>query len=207
MTSTTDKDTKADLIEAAERLLATRGIGAVTAMDIVNQAKARNASAVRYHFGNLENLIQAVFQRRLSDIDQARIHLLQELDSSGRGLVLEQVLDTLARPLLHACETQGGRFYVLFLAQLASDPKLPLDDLITQHMPESLKQVRARITEILPDLPADLLDHRIRSISTIGIGLVADFARQPAEIRSASLERTAGEISACLAALVTAPHA
>ena len=200
------KDTKSELIQAAERLLAVRGIGAVTAMDIVKDANARNASAVRYHFGSLENLIKAVFERRLNDIDQARLRLLEDLDLSGRGLELEAVLDVLARPLLNSCESQGGRFYVLFLAQMNSHPRVSFDDFIAQHMPESLKLVHERIATILPDLPPSVREQRIRKLSSIGICLVADYARQSAEHRASSLEQTAGEISACVAAYLTAPH-
>lgn len=46
------KDTRAALIEAAERLLATRGFGGVTAMEITKEANAWNTSAVRYNFGS-----------------------------------------------------------------------------------------------------------------------------------------------------------
>ena len=200
------KDTKSELIAAAERLLAVQGIGAVTAMDIVKEANARNASAVRYHFGNLENLIQAVFERRLNDIDQSRTRLLKDLDSSGRGRMLEPLLDVLARPLLQACETQGGRFYVLFLAQIINNPIIDFDDLTAEHRPHSVKLIHDRIAEVLPDLPADIRQKRIRKLNTIGIALVADYARQPEKAMSSSLERAAGEISACLAALLNAPN-
>lgn len=206
MTKTVHKDTKAELIEAAERLLATRGIGTVTAMEIIKDANARNASAVRYHFGNLENLIQAVFEKRVSEIDQDRLQHISQLDERGDGNDLKMLLGVIARAPLESCETEGGQFYAQFLAQLSADPRFDVEELLGDFLPESMRLVRGRIIQILADHPRDHLIDRVRRLNTIAISLVADYARRKAGGTAPTINVAAGEIANCLAAFLTAPY-
>lgn len=206
MTKTAAKDTRSELIEAAERLLATRGIGAVTAMEIIKEANARNASAVRYHFGNLENLILAVFEKRVSEIDQDRLQHIYQLDERGQGHDLKMLLGVIARAPLESCETEGGRFYAQFLAQLSADPRFDIEGLIADILPESMRLVRERIGQILAVHPRERLHDRIRRLNTIAISLVADYARRQTSGTAQSINVAAGEIANCLAAFLNAPY-
>lgn len=206
MTKTAAKNTKEELIDAAERLLATRGIGAVTAMEIIKDANARNASAVRYHFGSLENLIRAVFEKRVSEIDQDRLLHISRLDKIGHGRDLNMLLDVIARAPLESCETEGGRFYAQFLAQLSADPRYDIEDLLVDFLPESMRLVRERIAQILTDHPRQHLDDRIRRLNTIAISLVADYARRKTSGTAPSIDVAAGEIANCLVAFLNAPY-
>lgn len=206
MTKTVAKNTKSELIEAAERLLATRGIGAVTAMEIIKDANARNASAVRYHFGSLENLIRAVFEKRVSEIDQDRLLHVARLDELGQGHDLKMLLDVIARAPLESCETEGGRFYAVFLAQLSADPKFDIEGLVADFLPESMRLVRERIGHILTVHPRERLDDRVRRLNTIAISLVADYARRKTSGTAPSIDVAAGEIANCLVAFLNAPY-
>lgn len=206
MAKTDARDTKAELIEAAERLLATRGIGAVTAMEVIKDANARNASAVRYHFGSLENLIRAVFEKRVSEIDQDRLLHISRLDELGQGHDLKMLLDVIARAPLESCETEGGQFYAQFLAQLFADPRFDIEDLLADFLPESMRLVRERIAQILAEYPQECLDDRIRRLNTIAISLVADYARRKTSGTAPTIKVAAGEIANCLAAFLNAPY-
>jgi AcrR family transcriptional regulator len=65
--------TREALLRAAEHLFARRGFD-VPVHDIHAQAGQRNASALHYHFGDLDGLTRAVFERHaLSDEDVAMI--------------------------------------------------------------------------------------------------------------------------------------
>ncbi len=56
---------RSDILDAAERLIAERGIQ-VPLRDIAVAAGQRNNSAVNYHFRNRQDLIDAIVRRRLS---------------------------------------------------------------------------------------------------------------------------------------------
>ena len=58
------KDTKRDILDAAEQLFAVRGPHATSLRQIIGRAKV-NLAAVHYHFGSKELLLRAVMARRL----------------------------------------------------------------------------------------------------------------------------------------------
>src|SRR5262245_39243766 len=87
--------TRERLLDAAERLFATRGFEATSLRDVTSQAKA-NIAAVNYHFGSKDALVRAVFERRLGEVNRRRIELL---DARGRGRPdPEQILHAFIAP-------------------------------------------------------------------------------------------------------------
>ena len=62
MTKAVSKDTRAAILDAAERLMAEHGINGVSLRTILAEAKA-NAAALHYHFGSREDLIAAILGR------------------------------------------------------------------------------------------------------------------------------------------------
>ena len=69
------------LISSAERLFAERGVDAVPVGDVSRAARQRNNSAVQYHFGDKEGLVQAVVDKHQEGIDAQRVELLDRLDT------------------------------------------------------------------------------------------------------------------------------
>ena len=67
-----EHSTKERLVEAAERLFARNGITQVTLEEISIEAGSANTAAVHYHFGSRDELIRAVFERRLPELDRRR---------------------------------------------------------------------------------------------------------------------------------------
>ena len=68
----TPTGTREKLIIAAEQLFAERGIQDVSLRQINNAAGQRNASATHYHFGSRDTLVRAIFEFRMTGIDQRR---------------------------------------------------------------------------------------------------------------------------------------
>jgi AcrR family transcriptional regulator len=50
------------MVDAAERLMAERGIAAVSLREVQDAAEQRNKSAAHYHFGSREGLIRAIIE-------------------------------------------------------------------------------------------------------------------------------------------------
>ena len=70
--------TKEQIVLAAEALFAERGIEGVSLRQIGAAAGNGNNSAVQYHFGTKERLVQAVFEYRLPRLRERRDLLLAE---------------------------------------------------------------------------------------------------------------------------------
>ena len=72
-------DTRRRLMLAAEQLFGERGLHAVTLKEINAAAGQRNESALHYHFGSKQRLVQAIFADRASAIDRVRVTRVEAL--------------------------------------------------------------------------------------------------------------------------------
>lgn len=103
-------ETRETVLNTAERLFAERGIDGVSIRDITSKAKV-NLAAINYHFGSKQELVKAIFKRRLLPLEQRRCELLEEAECKaereGRGLKLEEVLIALILPMVE--QGFGGR--------------------------------------------------------------------------------------------------
>ena len=58
------QETRRLLMQAAEKLIAEKGLEQVSIREILNEAGQNNTSALQYHFGNLNGLIAAIHAER-----------------------------------------------------------------------------------------------------------------------------------------------
>ena len=84
MTATRSSSTRDTILDAAEQLFAHQGHDN-TSMREITRAADVNLSAVNYHFGSKDGLVQAVFQRRLSALNLERLSILNELEANAAG--------------------------------------------------------------------------------------------------------------------------
>src|SRR2546429_3278612 len=70
--------TKEQLVLTAERLFALHGLDGVSLRQISTEAGNANNSAVQYHFGSKERLIQAIFEYRIPALARRRRLLAME---------------------------------------------------------------------------------------------------------------------------------
>ncbi|WP_276140737.1 TetR/AcrR family transcriptional regulator [Sciscionella marina] len=106
--------TEGRLIEAAERLFAEHGVGAVSLRAIM-QAAGTNVAAVHYHFGSKQALLDAVLRTRIDQVARERETLLREL--SNAEVTVEDLADAYVRPLV-AVLGSGGEFWIRLVDRL-----------------------------------------------------------------------------------------
>jgi AcrR family transcriptional regulator len=154
---------KKRLLDTAERLMAQRTVDAVSLREIVFAAGHRNLSAVHYHFGNRENLVQAVVERRLADIDSERTALLDQLEATGDAGDLRAVLEAFVSPTVAHLGEASGRYYWRLMLQLLYHPEYR--DRVTAVLGLSPSIARsaalASATGEFGHLPADILTERV----------------------------------------------
>ena len=106
------------LLEAAERLFATRGLG-VPNREIVAAAGQHNSSAITYHFASRAGLIDAVRERHETPITRHREHLIARLRRpAGRTTrqLVEAYIQPLAVEMLRCAPSYWARFNEMLLA-------------------------------------------------------------------------------------------
>jgi AcrR family transcriptional regulator len=106
------------LMVAAEKLFGQRGIENVSLREIAVAANHANNSAVQYHFGSKENLVQAVFEMRTPALDAARARWLEAELATG-PLTLRKWMAALLMPVLQEFHTQSLDNFVLFSTRLS----------------------------------------------------------------------------------------
>src|SRR5690349_15397348 len=120
------EQTRAQLIAAAERLFAERGIEAVSLREINAAAEQRNATAIQYHFTDRDGLVRAILAKHHVPVEAERHALLDRYDAAhpdGTPGDLREVAGALVRPLaLKLSDRDGGRAYLRIMAQLVNRP-------------------------------------------------------------------------------------
>ena len=145
--------TAVQLLVTAERLFGEHGIAGVSLRQIGAAAGSSNNSAVHYHFGSKEQLIEAIFSYRLPHLLQRR-HLLKARAVPGD---LRSRLEAHLLPILELAESRDSS-YLSFLEQLERHHATrPL--LVPQEATESQSQFVADLQVLL-----DQIDEAVRTI-------------------------------------------
>jgi len=120
--------TQTALMDAAEKLIAQSGIHNVSIKDIIEAADQKNASALQYHFKNLQGLVNAIHKRRSKQTQDKRAELLAELESTRKTLSLRELCGMMVYPsvLLARSEPQYRQYIAAFSHEvvLAEDSAL-----------------------------------------------------------------------------------
>jgi AcrR family transcriptional regulator len=109
--------TKERLLREAERLFARRGLYQVTVREITEAAEQRNVSALNYHFGSREGLLDAILVRHGDPTDVARGELLAGI---GRDAPSRELVAALVVPYASHLSRPDGRDYLRIVAQLSA---------------------------------------------------------------------------------------
>lgn len=113
------------MLDEAERLFATKGFAGPSLREITLAAGHRNASAVAYHFGNRQGLLDAVWQRRTQLTNARRSQLLAEIERTGRVGDPRALVEAHVLPLTEEMGRRDRSYWArLNEARLA---ELPLD--------------------------------------------------------------------------------
>ena len=119
-------DTRLALIRAAEQLFAARGVDAVSLREVSSAAGQANNSAVAYHFGSREGLIDAILERHSAPIQERYTAQIELLERQG-ALTARAVIEILVLPIVAKLDDpDGGWEYISLASQLSVHPSMPL---------------------------------------------------------------------------------
>src|ERR1700735_7655 len=97
-------DTKRKLLDAAERMFAEHGYGAVSLRQIIAEAGV-NLAAIHYHFGSKQELLDEVIMRRGGPVNRERLERWERLQAQpGAQPAVEQVLEAFLMPMAEAAQ-------------------------------------------------------------------------------------------------------
>ena len=192
------------LIEIAEGLFARHGLDNVSMRHVAVAAGLSNPGSVQYHFGNRENLIRAIWQRRLPELDQKRAHLFAAVADRQEPPTLDALFDCACRPFL-ADEFEG---FSPFLAQVFRSPHhLEVRAEFNNLSPASI-QIAQCMRKQLPHLSKEVFMFRILTGTLIVLDSIGKSnPLTPAGWRKSGRERAYCEALAAAVGLLQAPSA
>jgi AcrR family transcriptional regulator len=179
-----ETDPKIQLLLAAETLFAARGIQGVSLREIATAAGHGNNNAVRYHFGSMHGLIQAIFRYRVAQMEPPRAGMLAVAERDGMLQDLRTLLDVFYLPHLDLRDATGRYPYSAFLAHYL----LYLRPRGMQHVADNAGTVSASLLRAqqllrarLAYLPDKVFDARLRvaSVTFYTTLLIHDQATEP----------------------------
>jgi AcrR family transcriptional regulator len=115
--ASTAPDVREQLISAAEDLFASCGIRGVSLRQINRHAAQRNVSALQYHFGDRDGLLQAVLEKHRRATEPQRHVLLDRYEATAPGDVRHLAAAFVVPLASKLADPDGGPAYL----QIASE--------------------------------------------------------------------------------------
>ncbi|MGR3779764.1 MAG: helix-turn-helix domain-containing protein [Albimonas sp.] len=204
-------DTKRELVLAAEKLFATQGIAATTIRQINAAAGQKNQSAIHYHFGSREAVLDALIEMRTTPANRLRTELLADCRAraGGRPLSTHEMVHILIEPnVRRLLDPSPPNYAARLMLQLRVD--LEMWRRYEQLGPaESLEEIHAELRRARPFLPTAVVRSRFRLANNMSLISLAEieyaqerlgprFSRDEAEFRIADMR-------AAMCAVIDAP--
>lgn len=146
-------DTKSRILDVAEELFGDQGLDRVSIRDITDAAKV-NIAAVNYHFGSKEELIAAVFERRVRPLNEARLTALDQVEKGSRTPKVEEILSAFIRPTLTCClnKPSGGDAFAKLFGRCLAEARPDIEAMIKKQFEPIADRLQAALARALPHL-------------------------------------------------------
>ena len=153
----TETDTRTRILDAAESLFVKHGLDATTLRMITAGAQA-NLAAVNYHFGSKEALIEAVFRRRLTWLNEQRLAALTAFEEAAGGAPLKprQIVEAFFGVAIRmAADHNGGQTFMRLLGRSYTEPTEFVRKFLAEEYAEVIARFKAAFFKALPDVPQE----------------------------------------------------
>ncbi len=168
--------TRDELVRAGEHLFARHGVGGTRTKQIVQRAAQGNDSAVQYHFGSRQGLLEAILAKHLARMEQ---RWRPELSAVRRSQGLDKLVAVLVMPLADELLTDDGRDFLRIIPGIAGWAGVRTHALPAQlegtALAELLDLLEQRCRQVLPE---DVALERIAMVISMLTAALADRAHR-----------------------------
>ena len=132
-----------------------------TILRVSESAKQKNASAIQYHFGSRDRLVEAVFEHRMDVINPVRLEMLDALEPGDEASTVRQLVRIWTWPLAEQLRPRPeGNHYLQFLARAAKERELAVQLAPTELMSGWIS-VAEQLETLLCFLPGQIVEARL----------------------------------------------
>lgn len=162
------------LIDAAESIIATKGVDALTLSEVQQIAGQRNKSAIAYHFGSRDDLVRAVVRRQIDVMDTRRRERIEKISAPLKSLSRVELLHLLLCPILDGVFEAPTSYEARCLQQFGSQHEL-VEMMVSIAAESNSQMIRGLLMSDLDHLPQALAATRIDYAMILVITLLARF--------------------------------
>jgi AcrR family transcriptional regulator len=170
-------ETRELILDAAERLMAERGINGVSLNEINTAAGQRNTAALHYHFGGRDGLLRAIMRRHGAWLRARHDELYAEVTAGGRRPDVRGLVEVIVLPVaeylgMGPSQRAAIRIWTSALAR----PALAIEEVSTLVDPSLTRAGRTLVETMTRDMPRDLAVERLVVASQSIMHVLADRA-------------------------------
>jgi len=203
------------ILHVAERLIAERGLHGVSAREIVRTAGQRNNSAITYHFGSWDGLLEAVWMTHMGSINALRTEMLDAIDADTPDR-LAALVGAYIHPFVAEIAAHEPSYWARFNEQWLTGVHMDFVSRPTSLVPDDPKYPRVGGMTLLKELLADIgaeLTHLDESLRARRVALMARFVvagmasweREATTVTTLDLASFEGELTSLSIALLRTP--
>lgn len=173
--------TRTNILDAAERLFASRGFDGTSIRAITREAGV-NVAAVHYHFGTKEEVLRGVTDRVVIPINGTRVELLDRAvaDTAPFPPTVEAILEAFIRPDLVELRRihKRGPAVARLMGRVYSD-QTPWVQAMTREQFSGIQQrFLSVLGDALPDLSTGEIAWRMNRIAAVIVNLFATWPEE-----------------------------
>jgi AcrR family transcriptional regulator len=161
------------LLDAATQLWADNGSHLVSLNVIVEAAGQRNASALQYHFGNRDGLVEALFARHVPKVRERREEILARADTSDPRTAASALVLPLSALLSGDWRDRG--FLCVAADLLGSSPHDRYEKIMASGAADTVNRL---MLSHLAELPPKVRSMRLRVAGMMIVHSLADQVRR-----------------------------
>jgi AcrR family transcriptional regulator len=196
------------LMNAAEKLIAEKGIQNVTKREIVKAAGQKNESVLQYHFQNLEGLLKAIQQSRATQTQEKREEMLDQLLALTQKPTLRDICKIMVLPPFLLSKKDPG--YCRYLSAFSLEPALAATSALSLVKRkgaggDSGKETGKLLRKILAHLEEDAYLRRMDSAIRLASVSMSHHARQKDAFRSTESDLFIYSLIDAITGLLSAP--
>lgn len=164
------------ILLAAEALFATHGMESVSTRMIAREAGQRNHSALQYHFGDKDGLLEAILNFRIAPINQERLRRLDAVKKRGRKISIEDLVRVFVEPFAaELLKPLSETAYVSLLAQLYAYQ--PGREMFARNRARTraLHDITSLLIKAMQPLPVTVIHLRLQLLGRLTISTIAEW--------------------------------
>lgn len=170
------RSTRDALLEEGALLFARSGPDAVSAKELHAAIGARNESALHYHFGGKQGLVEAILRAHVDAVEARRAPFVATIRSGRRQRDLRALVEALVMPMANDLETALGRAHLRLVAHL-SHPALAYREPFQLTEAPAGRAVAQWTWQSLDHLPDAIRGERVAALRTQLITLMGQHAQ------------------------------